>query len=170
MKYAEVLIPQKVGDDSSTLTYQSIPKAEIGHAVKIPLRNRESHGIILKIHSKKPPFKTLPIKEILYEKPLLSATQLELMQWMSEFYFCPLFKILKLFVPTRILQGKPVKARKKEAEQIIRSQPKELTEQQKKIVDHIKSSKLNKFLIHGVTGSGKTEVYTRLSEHFTKKG
>lgn len=171
MKYADVLIPQKIGDLSDTLTY-SIPstsKVKVGQSVKIPLRKSFTNGIIWKIHSKKPEFKTFPIKEIVEKTPLLSSFQMKLMKWMSEYYFCPLFKVLKLFIPKRILKGTPIKARKKDNEQIIRTKSKTLTTDQKKITDRILKSPLNNFLIHGITGSGKTEIYCRLANHHIKK-
>ncbi|MDR2047635.1 MAG: primosomal protein N' [Clostridiales bacterium] len=44
----------------------------------------------------------------------------------------------------------------------------ELTADQKKCVDEIVKS--GRFLLHGVTGSGKTEVYMRVIEHAVKNG
>lgn len=45
-----------------------------------------------------------------------------------------------------------------------------LTKKQKEIVDDICNSENNKFLIHGVTGSGKTEIYFDLIEKYIKSG
>ena len=47
---------------------------------------------------------------------------------------------------------------------------KKLTEKQHHIVSEIINSQEKKFLIHGVTGSGKTEIYLRLAEHTIKQG
>lgn len=44
------------------------------------------------------------------------------------------------------------------------------TEEQKKAIDAIKNAQNETFLIHGVTGSGKTEVYLRVVEEVIKKG
>ncbi len=172
MKYAEVLIPQKVGENQETLTYQ-IPKntkVEVGQPVKISLRNRITSGIVWEIHNKKPSFKTLEITEISQSTPLLNNTQISLLKWMSKFYFCPLHKLIKLFIPKRILERKPVKTRIKKDEQIIRSESLELTPAQGKAVKEIlKNDKKNNFLIHGVTSSGKTEIYTQLAKYHIKK-
>jgi primosomal protein N' (replication factor Y) len=172
MKYAEVLIPQKIGDNFATLTYEIQPstKALIGQAVKITLKGKTISGIIWGIHNKKPSFKTLQIKEIAEPTPLLSENQIKVMQWMSKHYFCPLPKLIKLFIPKRNLQRKPFRKTSKSAEQIIRSKPLKLTADQRKAVDKIlKSKKENTFLIHGITGSGKTEIYSRLAASFIKK-
>ena len=45
-----------------------------------------------------------------------------------------------------------------------------LTDDQKYVVKQILGSKKDQFLIHGVTGSGKTQVYISLIEHYLNKG
>lgn len=46
----------------------------------------------------------------------------------------------------------------------------ELNNEQDEVFSEIISSKNEKFLIYGITGSGKTEVYLRLVEHYLKEG
>ena len=53
---------------------------------------------------------------------------------------------------------------------IKRDKPLKLTEEQQKAFDTIKNSGFNSFLIYGVTGSGKTEVYLQLIQHVLDKG
>ncbi len=169
MKYAEILFQQKVGQDQETLTYE-VPegsKIEPGQAVEVPIRKRASYGIVWKIHDNKPDFKTFKIKKI--NEKLLSKEQLQLIEWISTYYFCPLHKVLKLFIPRRILQNKDIRSREKRAKKIEKSVVKNLTTAQKEIVDSISKSRKNSFLIHGITGSGKTEIYSRLAENYIKK-
>ena len=45
-----------------------------------------------------------------------------------------------------------------------------LTEEQQAAYEKIKDSNFNEFLIYGVTGSGKTEIYLQLIENVLKKG
>lgn len=49
-------------------------------------------------------------------------------------------------------------------------EPVQLTDQQQKAVEAILGSSKNEFLLHGVTGSGKTEVYIRVVENVLRKG
>lgn len=172
MKYAEVLFTQKVIDDlKPTLTY-SIPKninAKIGQNVLVPLRRGKKIGLIININDKKPEFKTLNIIEVLEESPLLSKSQIELLKWVSSYYFAPLFKVLKLFIPKRVLSNKPIKERKSKKKEIKKSPKKELTKEQKECIKNVLNSKEKSHLIHGITGSGKTEIYTHLANHYIEK-
>ncbi|MBD3331047.1 primosomal protein N' [Candidatus Peregrinibacteria bacterium] len=172
MKYAEVLFQQKVGFEKGTLTY-SIPhqlKIKKGQNVLVKIRNRDKAGIVLEIHSCTPPFKCQPILKIIEQKPILSKKSLKLLTWMKDYYFCTPDKILKLLVPKKILEGKEMRKNKKKDVQKKYTELHELTEKQKDVVEGIAKSQLNKFLIHGITGSGKTEVYTHLAKKFINKG
>ncbi len=172
MQFADILFQQKVGEDSSLLTYK-IPegmKLSAGHLVHVPLRNRIVTGLVWKPHNNKPSFKTVDIKGLAEEEPLLNNLQLKTIKWMANYYFCPLYKISKLFIPKRIFAASPIRQRKnQEPEQITRTKPHELTNNQKKAISHALTNKSNKFLIHGITGAGKTEVYARITEDFIKK-
>ncbi len=168
MKFAQILFPQKTGADSNTLTYH-IPKnmeIRVGQSVKVPIRNRKTSGIVWEINDKKPEFKTLPITELNYEKPLLSEQQIKIMKWMSKYYFCSLDKLLKLFVPKGVLENKKLRDPKKKTEQIIRTPSLKTSPLQKGAIEEIKTASVNKFLIHGVTGSGKTEIYKNLADQY----
>ncbi len=170
MKFAEIIFQQKVGSEKNTLTYEikNLP-FKIGQLVRVPLRNQTKTGIVWRIHNKKPSFKTAQVKEIVTEKPLLSKEQIQLAKWISEYYFCPLFKVLKLFIPKRIFEARPIKSRIRPKTLAKKSPGKKLTKDQKETVNTIISSKKQTFLLHGITGSGKTEIYAQLAKHYIKK-
>lgn len=167
-KYAEILLPQKIHGLSASLTYE-IPSVNSesykpGQIVEIPLRNRQTRGLLFKVHQNPPNFKTKPITRIIPGEISLSIEQLELIDHISEYYFCPPHKVLKLFLPSTIFSRKrdfiasPAKDKK------INTIPQlQLTDEQIKALEKIKKSDKSTILLHGVTGSGKTEIYRRLT-------
>lgn len=75
----------------------------------------------------------------------------------------------------KLIEKKRVKIVYKEKERFLISEeekeiPHEMTVEQRKAFDDILSSKKNVVLLQGVTGSGKTEVYLRLSERILQEG
>ena len=80
--------------------YKSKEKIKKGQLVKINFNNREINGIVLnnyKINGKEKLIKLI-IKS--FNKITLTNEQLKLSQWMSDYYFFPLSKILSLFIPS----------------------------------------------------------------------
>jgi primosomal protein N' (replication factor Y) len=166
--YAEILIPQKVGNDKETLTYK-VPEnttLELGQIVKVNLRRKTVFGIVWNINNREPAFRTLEISEIPAKKSLISSKQIELINWMSSYYFCPIHKLIKYFIPNRVFQNKilPKRLNNKNV-QIGSFSTQKLNQEQEAAFSTITTEKKNKFLIHGITGSGKTEIYSHLSKH-----
>jgi len=101
------------------------------------------------------------IEEVVDKEPLISTNLLELARWISKYYVCSLGQALDTILPHNF---RPVRLREKIKEQ----KPKVFSAfipspQQNKILkpiqNNIKEKKFIVFLIHGVTDSGKTEVY-----------
>ncbi len=172
MKYAEILLPLKFSFDKDTLTY-AVPKdlpLQIGDLVSVEIKNKLKTGLVTEIHSRKPNFNTKEILNKTFEDISLAPYQVEILKWVSKYYFCPLDRALKLFVPSKILNGKLPRKGKEIPEQDFNSLPKVLNEEQANCVNSILHSKKNKFIIQGVTGSGKTEIYVSLAKKEIEKG
>lgn len=167
--YAQIAFQQKIGD-RETLTYK-IPqelegKVKAGHLVAVPLRKAIKTGLVWSISKQEPNFKTIEINGMIDKDPLLTEPQIALANFISEYYFAPPYKVLKLFVPARIFKGKAMRVKKTEEKIPSKKELKTLSPDQKTALD----APLNKFLIHGITGSGKTEIYLHLAKKELEKG
>lgn len=137
-----------------------------GNYVKVPLRNSSTDGIIVSLSEKKPDYPTKDIKELIYQSPVLQAWQVKLAKWISDYYKCPLNKSIQLFLPPKFYEAdeiKDVKNNKLEKKY-------KLTDAQKSALNKIVNTKKKFSLIHGITGSGKTEIYLHLVEKYINIG
>lgn len=175
--FAEVLFPKKLGPERQTLTYElpsellENPGLNKGDIIEVPIRNRVERGIIYKIHQQKPAYPCRQIFRKTANAPHLTKWQMELMEWISEYYFTPLHRALRLFLPTQIFKKKKIK----EFMPIEEKDPYELkfrhhlSEEQKNVLTTLENSKKRVALLHGITGSGKTEIYMHMVEKVLKQ-
>lgn len=167
MNYFEVLPLSKTGTEDAVFTYESEESTAVGSIVSVPLRNRFVRGMIT-AKTPKPKFTTRPIKKIQSE-PVLSEAQLKLAQKISDYYLCPLGDVINTMLPFEF--GKKRRVEYKEPDIKNLEKPLRLTPDQREIFENIKKGgEGSKFLLFGVTGSGKTEIYLQLVEDALKKG
>src|SRR3989338_5314077 len=105
--FARILLFQKVGLSEDTLTYD-IPKEleniEIGALVSVPLRNQTIPGIVLeKTLEGISKGKIKPIERIIHPR-ILNDWQMKTLNWLSEEYLAPKWKIAKQMIPERIAE------------------------------------------------------------------
>lgn len=184
MSYAKVSILKRPGEFDQPLTYK-IPaslsaKCAIGSGVSVELRDKKTRGIVISLESK-PSEDIENIKEMQDFLPdlWLEPEMVELAKKISDYYQCSLLRALKLFVPKTLWQGKGKRILTQiEKADYKKADPKkfplapfeyELTAEQKQALKIIKSEK-KPTLLHGVTGSGKTEIYLRVILEAVKKG
>lgn len=164
--YADVVFNRPI----QPLTYK-IPSRfrnlKPGQRVLVPLKEKTTRGIVYTL-SKSPKRKDLKeIIGVIDKESLLNSDLIELAEWMAHYYLCSIGEAMWTLIPKGI--------RKKERSQTIvvgeQIQPQEefeLTGEQKEILKTLKDSLNNGskegFLLYGVTGSGKTEVYLRIIE------
>lgn len=170
MQYYEVLPLKKTGPESQTFTYHWSEAIAIGAMVRTPLRNRLVRGMITK-KVPKPTYPTREIGAVLNEEPILTEAQLQLANQISEYYLCPLGETIGAFLPfdfgkkRRLLNRSEVRGKGLETGKI------KPNAEQKNIIAKIAAAKPGTtHLIHGVTGSGKTEIYLRLTAEALKNG
>jgi len=174
MHFYHILLPEKYCLQVGPLTYASEEDIVPGFLVRVPFRNNEMLGLVIE--------RTAPItdedfkvKEVAaIEKPALSAAQIKLSKWLADYYAVPLLKSVLLFLPKeqwKIPKRKfKVLSSKFKVETHTQHEKPILTEEQNRIVEKILDENEKVWLLHGVTGSGKTEIYLRVAEEVLKRG
>ena len=178
--YYEVALPLALKEN---LIYYSKKALPPGQAVLVPLKNKNLPAVILKKLPDRNIKKSFPIKEILEEdktKKALSPSRLKWLLWLAKYYQYKTGPVVHLSFPPRI--KKPALKKRKKTQsplssprELLSSAPelkKKLTEEQSRCLNEIQNCGKSGFrvhLLHGVTGSGKTELYFRLIEPLLKQ-
>jgi len=153
--------------------YSYKEKIPAGSLVKIPLGKRTIDGIVLESKSDFPRLGNIQLKKVsaVTEEKFLTKKQLEIAQFISDYYFVSLGIAMKMFVP------KIAKARNKKSE--IRNKKSEtrkikLNKGQISAISQIVSPTKYKiqdtrYLLFGSASSGKTQVYFESIKKIIKK-
>jgi primosomal protein N' (replication factor Y) (superfamily II helicase) len=73
---------------------------QVGCRVEVALKNKKYSAIIATIHNTPPNFNCKPILNILDDEPIVYPNQLQLWQWMAEYYMCSQGEIMAAALPT----------------------------------------------------------------------
>lgn len=140
-----------------------------GIRVRVPFQSRSLVGLLIEVanQSAVPYGKLKTALAIIDERPILTNDVYKLCQWAAEYYHYSLGEVLVSALPTLLRKGKPAESKAKLGGALVHvnrtDHPLELNEAQQKAVTAISTAKntFKTFLLDGVTGSGKTEVYLR---------
>ena len=82
---------------------------QVGMRVKVPFGKRQKIGVVLAIqhHSEWDASRIKAIDQVLDSEPLLSATDIQLLQWASRYYHHPIGEVVATALPVALRQGKP---------------------------------------------------------------
>jgi primosomal protein N' (replication factor Y) len=159
-----------------------------GSRVLVELGKRSAAGIVLSVGSAIPDLPGAvtirPILKCIDPLPAIPSDLLQLCFWLSKYYFYPLGEVFDLVIPfgaTEPMAGAPKRRKTKGVRESepggIEGGPKsalELTGDQaaalEQIFPFLESPSFQPFVLYGVTGSGKTEVYMRLMERAAQLG
>ncbi|MDR2105196.1 MAG: primosomal protein N' [Deferribacteraceae bacterium] len=165
MKFFEVLLP--IAADG-VFTYSSHVYVLPGARAAVRFNNRDIVGIVLG-EAAEPAFHCSEISMILDELPLFDLTWLNFLKEIAEYYLTPLGSTLFGVLSTKILASYPPK--RPYEPKLTTIAPIELSAEQKAVLDEIPpDSPFCPHLIHGVTGSGKTEIYIELIKKVIQMG
>jgi primosomal protein N' (replication factor Y) len=151
---------------------------EVGDRVVVPFGARRQVGVVIETQAESdlPPGRMKQIVALRDDAPRLSAQWLEFMRFLSGYYQRPLGETIVGALPPRLRSVKPLPRKALIAAQDPASTrfvpTHELRAEQKDAVQRIAASagRFEAFLLHGVTGSGKTEVYLNLISGVIERG
>jgi primosomal protein N' (replication factor Y) (superfamily II helicase) len=170
-----------------TFVYKVTEPVEAGCRVVVPFRNREVEGFVVGLR-KEPPkeIEVHSIRSIIDRAPLVRPDIFELCRWISDYYVSPPGEVLKSALPPGI-SARHVERGPKPAttsghqtfgnhcENVVAGfspcSSLTLTNDQARTFEAIRNGRgFHTTLLHGVTGSGKTEIYMRAADHFLSAG
>ena len=171
--YIDVILPLAIRDCYTYSIPDGLSLPAPGTRVLVPLMRKQVRGIVLREHTEAVSSdfaaKIKPILSVSETAPAVSAEQLALWQWMSSYYMCTLGEVMAAALPSGLdnrLLNPPKRRRTHIAPYDGPVEPMHpLTPAQAKSVDEIGqlwSSGKQIVLLHGVTSSGKTDMYIHL--------
>lgn len=159
MRYYEVVPSRVFRVGSGVLTYSFDGQLKIGTIVRVGVGKNSCVGVILR-EVEKPTFDTKSL-EVAYDTPLPSHL-VKAISWIAQYYAVALPTVLQSTLP----RGIDKKRRGKTTENILKTGTEDikLNSAQKNAIEKIMNAKSNTVLLHGITGSGKTNVYLELTK------
>ena len=157
MKYYLIAPAKTFHSSDNLLTYSSEAPLKIGQIVEIPLGRQSTIGIVVK-NTTQPDFDTKSITKIIYEQSLPKKL-VDALFWLSSYYRCPLSTVIQAALPRGITKNR--RSKLLEAPNITPiDNP--LNSAQRAAIRAIEENPANTILLHGITGSGKTNIYIEL--------
>jgi primosomal protein N' (replication factor Y) len=154
--------------------------ASPGDRVVVPFGARDRVGVVIEVGDGSAVASTRlkPVKRILEDAPRLSADWLDQMRFLSSYYQRPLGETVAGALPPRLRSLKALPKKRKEAAEaepphsplyVPGPSP---NPDQAQAIERIGGAfgSFRTFLLHGITGSGKTEVYLRLIAKVIARG
>lgn len=148
--------------------------------VLVPLGTKQMVGIVLREHVDPIP-ETIRLRDVIMaldEQPAVSPAQLALWQWIAAYYMCPIGDVMAAALPARVCDKtysfSPVKKRRVKLPEYI-GEIEDIhplnDEQQRAQAEILEAWQTHEtVLLHGVTASGKTEVYIHLIQEQLRQG
>lgn len=159
MRYYEVATSRRSQSQMDVLTYSFDEAIKPGSVVTVPFGNSVAQGIVMR-EVKAPEFKTKSIDKLIYPEAI-SSELLETSKWIAEYYSAPFSSLVKAVLPSGV-----AKSRRKVLPNVhnvkLDTSTKRLTTDQQEALKKLNLQKPGTKILHGATGSGKTQVYIEL--------
>jgi len=174
---AHVAVEARVGSVSGLFDY-AVPDdltgvIEVGHRVRVPFGKRTVTGFVYALDTAPAVLELKPIEALVDAEPVLPPVLIELAGFVAAHYAVPLDEVIRAIVPPRVraVVRRTVKRRRqsrilRQATGVPTASDIQLEPAQQAAKERIAVALGRQegqvFLMHGVTASGKTEVYLAL--------
>jgi primosomal protein N' (replication factor Y) (superfamily II helicase) len=149
---------------------------EIGKRVYISFRNQKRIGYIVGFDDNPVVENPNPLLDIIDEMPIFSPDMIHLAEWMKNYYCCSWGEAMEAMIPSALKHGKVsmVMRAKDERPVVEPTVPHVPNKEQQGVINDINKCiderRHEVFLLHGITSSGKTEIYLQVMENVLSKG
>ena len=181
-KYADIIID--ISHEAIDRTFQYIipenlqGELEVGMQVVVPFGqgNRRRKGFVINItdEAEYAPDKMKEISEIADKGLKMEGKLIKLAGWLRTNYGSTMINAINTVMPVRETVRKTKQKVSEDPVEILKEPVTTLTDAQKNLVEEFENDqqagKQNIYLIHGVTGSGKTEVYIQCIKNVIRQG
>lgn len=174
-RFAEVVVGLPVeGPFHYSIPHDILNKVEAGMRVWVPFKNRRVVGYVVGFVDRPKVSRVKEIEKIIDEEPIINNEMLTFTRWVADYYCASWGGVLEAAVPGGLKKGKThIRTSPAKPGEDYKTGPRQerfsLNSQQEgalgKIVKAMDEGKFKPFLLHGVTGSGKTEIYLRAIAH-----
>ena len=159
---------------------EALTVADIGLRVRVPFGRQSKIGVLVELpeSSDFSPAQLKSVETVLRDLPPLPTDWFRLCEFCAAYYQAPLGEVMISTLPAGLRRVDPPKARA--TRRVTKNLPAQtrptLTAEQQVALDRIAADggedgdSFRAYLLHGVTGSGKTEVYLRLVERALAAG
>ena len=187
---ADVILPLAL---HGALTYRvpddMAPRIRVGQLVIVPVKRKHYTAIVLRTYDGAADPKLRDVVGLVEPTPLITPDQLRLWRWMAQYYMCTPGEVAKAALPAGFKDEEKMSRRAAKVESDdqallcapLKALPEQLRHQlspaQQRAAAEITAfwqgegeAARNVVLLHGVTSSGKTEVYVRLIQEVLSRG
>ena len=146
-----------------------------GARVQISFGSKTLIGIVIEQLKSKPTYEVKEVSKIFENKPIFESNIFNCLIWASKYYHHPIGEVFQTFTPNLLRNDKKSLPNIDDSSindynVNVNDMHQDLTASQTKAIKNINIDKeFNISLLHGVTGSGKTEVYLNLVSSIINK-
>lgn len=154
-----------------------------GDLVLVPFGAKRPMAMVWEAHDREPAFETKPVVERLLDAPFVPPHLVDLARWIGEYYLCqpgvaagPIWSCAgkSSFVRLGLGKRKASARRDKPTDSVIAVPPLEFNPDQSAVArtlrEAVAADAYSAFLLHGITGSGKTAVFLDAAREALERG